>query len=149
MPWFRRPTEKEIRAKEVANAAAKGLVESGHDEERLGGRFGQEWETVWVRNFVTPEVAQQRKVEREAAEVKRKQEWEEYKIQEPIRRKEREEAEKKREEAEKKQARDKKLADCKAFIAQVEAEDANPKQSAGKRFITKRNKRGKRKTRRV
>jgi hypothetical protein len=91
-----------------------------------------------VRNFVTPEVAQKRKEERE--EQRRKNE-EEMRI--------REEARKEAEAAEKKRVRDKKLADCKAFIAQVEAEDANPKQNAGKRFNTKRNKRSKRKTRRV
>jgi len=137
MPWFpwlkKKETPEQKNAREAKEATAKGLVESYH-EEMGPGQYGMP-EPYRVKNWVTPEVAEQRIKERLKQEADAK---EQYTI---LQKRYREE-----EAAEKKRARDKKLAECKAFIAQVEAEEKKLR-SGGKRFTTRRNRKSKRNTR--
>jgi hypothetical protein len=135
MPFWSRkkkPTREEEMAASAANAAAKGLVESSRAVYEPG-QYGYP-ERVWIKNWVTPEIAAQRNAERVAERARVNEENRIFN-------------EKKRadEVAAKKVLRDRKLAACRDFIAQAEAEDAAAAAVGG----TLRKKRGTRKTRRL
>ena len=143
MSWFTKKPKVKTYEEQKREAEAKGLVESGYWQ--TGPQMGpmEFGDPVWVPEFVTPNVAKKR----EEHEAYKKKEQELRRIREAewiAGAPQREIEQAKKLEIERRETRDKRVAECKAFIAEAEAEKANEEAVGGKRFITRKNKRSKR-----